>query len=136
VEIFKLIFTVNCRKEIDLTHNTNLRTILFDDHHLYTGPNDYDWKVDVLSQISSHFIERVTLVVEFRTPQDISEHNLSPLAALLAGGNSVFSERSTRLQFAIFGDDNRAEVEVAIKEKLHSLDAQGRLEFVGHLRGM
>jgi hypothetical protein len=128
-----LIFAGNLCTEIDLAHSTSLRNISLSGLVLYTQyVRDYGWVIDVLSRISSRFMERVTLGVYLNTPEEIDALNLPALAALFASGNTTFSERLTRLRFTIWGSVDRVEAQVAITENLRDLDAQGRLEFGGH----
>ena len=115
-------------------HSTSLKTILIDNLVLYNNSprsHTYDWIIDILSQITSRFIERVILVVLLDTPQELVRINLPALGALFAHGSPTFSELSTKLQFSIYGAVDRAEARAAITESLRELDSQGRLEFGG-----
>ena len=133
VEIPIVIFTA-LRKEIHLMHNTSLKTIIINSFILINDSprsHPYDWIIDILSQITSRFIERVTLVIFLNTLQQLVSFNLPALAALFAYGSPTFSELSTRLRFRIYGAVDRAEARAAITESLRELDSQGRLEFGG-----
>ena len=119
---------------MDLTHSVSLKTISIDNIILYGDPaglRTYHWIIDILSRITSRFIERVTLVVLLNTPQELAPFNFPELAALFAHGNPTFSELPTRLQFSIYGRVDRMEAQAVIAESLHELDSQGRLEFGG-----
>jgi hypothetical protein len=115
----------------------SLKTILFDNLDLYarSGSQTYGWIIDILSKITSRFIERVTLVITLDTLQEVTPLNLPALSALFAHGSTTFAERETRLQFAIYGNVDKMEARAAIAEKLHDLDSHGRLEFGGHHMG-
>lgn len=122
-------FTAALCKEIMLAHNTTLRTISFNDIILDPLLGSCRWIIDILSQITSHFIETVTLAIHSCDPQVISFLDPPALAALFEE-SAVFAKRSTRLQFEILGSTNaKVAVRAVIKESFRDLDAQGRLEF-------
>ena len=130
-----MILTAALCKEIDLAQNTSLKSISLHSLVLYSdspGSRSYSWIIDILSQITSLFIERVTLVVFLHTPQEVTSLNLPALAALFDRGNTTFAERLTRLQFTIYGDVDRMEARAAITDGLRDLNSQGRLEFGGY----
>ena len=107
---------------MNIMHNPSLRTISFES--IWSSSPFFDWIIKLLSQITSRFIESVTLHINSHAGQ-----NFPALAALFTDRNAVFVQRLTRLRFKIFEDINY-ECQTAIREHLYELDAQGRLEFI------
>ena len=123
-------FTAILSKEVDLAQNTSLRIIYFDTVIGYR-PSTYDvgWIVDILSQVTSHFIERVSISIFLPKLEKLALFNLSALDVLFSGRGTVFAEQSTRLLFRVVGRVDKGEAEMVMRKSLPQLDAQGRLEF-------
>ena len=112
-----------------MAHNTSLRTFTFGQLDLYDGPAAIQttWIFEIMAQITSQSMERLTLRVCMKDANQIMVLDLPRIASLFSGRNTTFAQAS--LMFSIWGAVEGKEVRAMIQQRFCNLDAQGRLEF-------
>ncbi|KIJ26948.1 hypothetical protein M422DRAFT_38013 [Sphaerobolus stellatus SS14] len=124
---------ITLSNELDLSRNSSLRSLFFD---LPWTASSLQWGTDWIFKILKPNIPSPLQIVKFtillkQSPDEGDILTLLSIGSLFSDKKHFLCRNSAKLVFAFLGaEEDKSPVVVAVRDHLHTLDTEGRLEFV------